>query len=393
MKKQRDDGRAFLGLGRSVCLILLSLLLLPASSLAQTTTRRASARHYANPVFDADFPDPTVIRASDGWHYAYATQTTLDGRAINIQLARSRDLVNWERLPDALPVKPVWANRTQDFWAPDVSRHGDTFYMYFSAALNPDRAAAFKREQKAEASAENVLCLGVATSRAPGGPFTDSGQPMKCAISFANIDPMSFDDARTGRKYLYWGSGFQPIKVQELADDRLGFRPGTQPVDLVKADKNIPFQTLVEGAWVVERGGYYYLFYSGDNCCFGPPPQIKYAVMVARARHPTGPFETLAEATGRKDSVILKANRRWFAPGHNSIITDAAGRDWIAYHAIDARRPYQTTGDGGRWVRRVMLLDRVVYRDGWPRIEDGTPSHRKRVAPVVRVSSRRRPRP
>ena len=104
-------------------------------------------------------------------------------------------------------------------------------------------------------------------------------------------------------------------------------------------------------------------------------------------------FETLAEATGRKDSVILKGNRRWFAPGHNSIITDAAGRDWIAYHAIDARRPYQTTGDGGRWVRRVMLLDRVVYRDGWPRIEDGTPSHRKRVAPVVRASSRRRPRP
>ena len=34
--------------------------------------------------------------------------------------ARSRDLVHWTELADALPVKPVWASKTQDFWAPDV---------------------------------------------------------------------------------------------------------------------------------------------------------------------------------------------------------------------------------------------------------------------------------
>ena len=30
---------------------------------------------YANPVLDRDFPDPAVLRASDGSWYAYATQT------------------------------------------------------------------------------------------------------------------------------------------------------------------------------------------------------------------------------------------------------------------------------------------------------------------------------
>ena len=45
---------------------------------------------YANPVFDADFPDPTVIRAADGLYYAYATQTNRGGRDVNIQVARSR---------------------------------------------------------------------------------------------------------------------------------------------------------------------------------------------------------------------------------------------------------------------------------------------------------------
>ena len=43
---------------------------------------------YVNPVLDADFPDPAVIHAADGFYYAYATQTQRDGEWINIQVAR-----------------------------------------------------------------------------------------------------------------------------------------------------------------------------------------------------------------------------------------------------------------------------------------------------------------
>jgi arabinan endo-1,5-alpha-L-arabinosidase len=61
---------------------------------------------YRNPVLDADFPDPVVILAPDGFYYAYATQTLRDEHWINIQVARSTDLVHWEHLGDALPEKP-----------------------------------------------------------------------------------------------------------------------------------------------------------------------------------------------------------------------------------------------------------------------------------------------
>ncbi|HYO99991.1 MAG TPA: family 43 glycosylhydrolase, partial [Pyrinomonadaceae bacterium] len=177
----------------------------PGTSAAQAG---ATANTYTNPIFDEDFPDPTVIRATDGLFYAYATQAVAAGKTINIQVARSRDLVRWERMGDALPAKPAWANETQKFWAPHVSQHGDTFYMYYSADPNTLTG----------------LCLAVATARRPEGPFTDIGKPLKCGKSFVNIDPMAFDDPLTGKRLLYWGSGFEPLRVQELAADRVSFK-------------------------------------------------------------------------------------------------------------------------------------------------------------------------
>lgn len=238
----------------------------------------ASVSLPATPVIDRDFPDPAVLRAGDGYYYAYATQGGEGARA-NIQVARSRDLKRWEALPDALPVKPGWAARTQDFWAPDVFAAKGRYYLYYSA--KPDAALADK---------ERGLCLAVATAVRPEGPFTDKGEPLLCGQGFVNIDPMAFDDPATGKRWLYWGSGFGPIKVQELASDRLRFAPGSRPVDLVFPGAKGAFPRLVEGAWMTRRAGRYYLFFSGDNCC---GPNANYATMVARSRSATGPFSTL----------------------------------------------------------------------------------------------------
>ena len=88
---------------------------------------------YTNPVLDADFPDPALIKAPDGFYYAYATQTERGGKWINIQAARSADLTHWQYLGEALRGKPNWASTTQDFWAPHVVRDGRRYIMYFSA--------------------------------------------------------------------------------------------------------------------------------------------------------------------------------------------------------------------------------------------------------------------
>ena len=138
----------------------------------------------------------------------------------------------------------------------------------------------------------------------------------------------------------------------------------------------LAFPVLVEGAWVMRRGGFYYLFYSGDNCCGA---KANYAVMVARSRSATGPFQTLEQATGKPHSIIVEKRGTWIAPGHNSVITDSAGNDWIVYHAVDSRRPREKPSDEIN-TRRVMLIDRIRWVDGWPRI-DG-PSAIPEAAPV-----------
>lgn len=345
-------------------MILLSVaaLLSLAPVSAATHSRQPT---YVNPVLDADFPDPTVIRALDGYYYGYATQTQRGGRWINIQLARSADLVHWQQLGDALPAKAAWASNTQDFWAPHVSREGARYVLYYAA--KPDAAL---RDDK------QGMCLGIATANSPHGPFHDIGHPLLCGPGFVAIDPMELDDPVTGKHLLYWGSGFEPIKVQELAPDGLSFAPGSSLKTLLAPNPlKGAFPVLVEGAWVIRHGGWYYLFYSGDNCC---GPKANYAVMVARSRRAGGPFETLENATGKPHSIVLEKRDHWIAPGHNSIVTDAAGHDWIVYHAVDVRRPREKTTDEPN-TRRVMLIDRIIWTKGWPRI-DG-PSDNRLAAP------------
>ena len=306
---------------------------------------------YQNPVWNMAAPDPAVIHAADGYYYAYATQGIgPDSVMCNIQLLRSADLVKWEHLGDALPQKPRWAQTTQNFWAPHVMEANGKYYMYFSA--EPD--SAYKTGK------ELGLCLAVATSDSPTGPFVEKGEPLISGDTFINIDPMSFRDPQSGRYYLYWGSGFEPLKVRELSDDLLSFREGSPTIELVKAYQP-GYQFLVEGSWVVYHKGWYYLFFSGDNCC---GERAHYAVMVARSKSPTGPFEVL-QKEGEGGTPILEAYDRWIAPGHNSVVEDGKGQLWIVYHAIDKN---------DRWMypkrkredKRVMLIDRLDFRDGWP---------------------------
>ena len=202
---------------------------------------------YQNPVLDRDFPDPTVIRDADGWFYAYGTQSESDGRILNVQVARSLDLVSWEQLGDALPQKPRWAATKQNIWAPHVLHDPALrrYFMYYSA--EPDR--------------DNGKCLAIASAERPAGPFVDSGEPLLCGERFEHIDPMAFDDPQTGKRLLYWGSASTPIRVRELAADRMRFAPGSVATDLIFPDPQRAYSSLIEGAWVIYRDSVYFLFY------------------------------------------------------------------------------------------------------------------------------------
>jgi arabinan endo-1,5-alpha-L-arabinosidase len=315
---------------------------------------------YINPVINTDFPDPSIFRASDGWYYAYGTKHDKSITSSNVQAARSRDLIRWEMLPDVMPSKPVWAKNTLDFWAPQVIESKGTFYLYFSTSPDSNMG----------------MAIGVATSQSPTGPFIDSGQALVSAPGFAAIDPHAFNDPISGKHYLYWGSGHEPIKVRELAPDWIHFAPDSHAIEVIATCDQTPGEKLIEGAYVIYRNGFYYLFYSGDNCW----QSSTYAVMVARSKSPTGPFEKMAQVENKPNSIILQYSNTWHAPGQNSVISDASGQDWLFYHAVDSKNPYLP---GTNTHRRPMLMDPITYENGWPQVRGNTPSNTPQKAPSV----------
>ena len=306
----------------------------------------SNAKGQQRVAINANFPDPTVI-SHRGVYYAYATQGQINGAIANIQLATSTDLKKWTVVGDVLPVKPIWAKNTQDFWAPHVLFDDETrqFVLFFSAKSDDSR---FDK------------CIGVAFSDKPEGPFVSSERPIVSGSGFENIDPFAIRDKKTRKNYLFWGSGFQPIRVRELSQNWETFVEGSLANALIYPGKEKEYSILIEGAWVDFYKGFYYLYYSGDNCC---GVNANYAVMVARSKNITGPYSTMANVKHIKSSVVLAKNGDWLAPGHNSVFKDKNGQRWIAYHAI----PFVESTSQAQ--KRVMCISRLWYKNGWPIIE------------------------
>src|SRR5690606_30154777 len=80
-----------------------------------------------------------------------------------------------------------------------------------------------------------------------------------------------------------------------------------------------------------------------------------------------------------KGTLLLKGNDTFVGPGHNApVITDDAGTDWLMYHGIDKTQGKVSSGAS----RRMLMLDRITWQDGWPVIAGGTPSTTAQDAPV-----------
>src|SRR5215213_10975584 len=145
----------------------------PAGSPATTA---AGPRQFTNPVLDGNFADPAVLKVGDTW-YAYATGDLV----VNLQVARSSDLVHWERLDDALPELPEWSALQKGLtWAPEVAETAAGFVVYYT--LRDDSS--------------DRQCISVAVGKRPEGPFRDTrDRPLVCQARLGgSIDPHRFVD-------------------------------------------------------------------------------------------------------------------------------------------------------------------------------------------------------
>ncbi|WP_344981357.1 family 43 glycosylhydrolase, partial [Streptosporangium fragile] len=328
-----------------------------------------TAGTYANPVTAGvvdTFPDPAMIRGKDGFWYAYGTQNPVfqsrgeDGERI-LPILRSGDMVTWEYAGEVFTpaTRPAWHNGSR-LWAPDIRYAGGRYHLYYSV---PGRNT-----------------VGLATAPTPTGPWTDAGAvlPSPSGCPTGNIDQAQFTDT-DGTPYMYWGS-YDVICVAKMNGD-LTRTEG--------AVTQIARGRRMEGAFVVRRDGYYYLFYSDAGCCDGA--YSGYQVKVGRATSPTGPFTDdegvgLMELTS-KGAIVAGANgNRWIGPGHNGFQTDLSGQDWLVYHGIPSDDPDLKPADQGRLklTRRPMLIDRLDWIDGWPVVRAGAgPSEGDQPAPVT----------
>jgi xylan 1,4-beta-xylosidase len=307
-----------------------------AAATVDFAQRRAT---YTNPVEAGDFPDPSITRVGADF-YASATVSEWGPE---FPILHSRDLVNWEIVGAVFQKRPDWA--VGSFWAPEISQYRGRFFVYYVGRKK-----------------DGPLCVAAATAARPRGPYTDHG-PLVCQ-EVGSIDPFPVTD-ETGARYLLWKedgnsvSRRTPIWAQRLSED--GTRLLGERRELIHNDQpwekhpTLPFGNLVEGPSVVRRGGWFYLFYSGNFCC---GLECDYALGVARSHHLLGPWEK------NPRNPILAGNDAWKCPGHGTVVADARGRYFLLYHAY---RPKDFV-----YVGRQSLLDEVVWgADGWPTINEG----------------------
>lgn len=318
---------------------------------------------YTNPVFKPILADPTVIKANDGWFYAYGTMDDWgDGKGAHlVPVVRSKNLVNWTYVKDAFLTKPAWKEKG-GIWAPDIVQVNGKYYLYYAYSTWGDPNPG----------------IGLAIADSAAGPFTDTGKLfLSKEVDVPNsIDPFYLEVE--GKKYLFWGS-YSDAPTQ-----------GTFGVELAEDGKSVPDLTKkfkvaagdFEAVMIRKKGEFYYFFGSKGSCCDGA--KSTYNVRIGRSKDIRGPYldkdgKDLKERGA--GSVLIHGNNEYVGTGHNArLITDDAGTDWMLYHAIDKSKPNVSTGAN----RRVLMLDKVIWTNGWPEIVNSEPGLKSQKGPVFK---------
>jgi arabinan endo-1,5-alpha-L-arabinosidase len=364
-----NSKQRFIGLSwRLYGMIVLSGILLSCTKAKSQNEPPApeppkKVTEYRNPVFTPILADPTVVKdPGSDYYYAYGTEDFwhTDNKNHLVAIVRSKDLINWTYVSDAFTTKPSWKS-AGGIWAPDVAIVNGKYHLYYSYSTWGDANPG----------------VGLAISSYPAGPFIDAGKLfLSSEIGVPNsIDPFYYEEG--GKKYLFWGSynssATQGTYGVELTEDGRRVKDPAQKVKIAAGD--------FEAVNLFKKDGYYYFFGSKNNCCDGAASV--YQVRVGRSQNLMGPYVDKAgkALTDRGNgTLVLQRNQKFSGPGHNArLITDKKNQDWMLYHAMDVDRAMIGTVN-----QRALLLDKINWSaDGWPIVNDGTPSTGKMPMPEL----------
>lgn len=297
---------------------------------------------YSNPVLSpADFglasaADPFVFKDDDGTYYMYVTGQ-------GFPCFSSKDMVTWKYETNVFrKATAKWA--TQNFWAPELVKLGNTYYLHYSAAAD-----------------NGIMRIGMAKSSSPKGPFQDiSDKPFFMqAIDKGCIDSHIFfdDDVKV---YMYYSNALStnPIPgtnkrrsemwVVELAADltatigeaKLLFYP-SQSWEF----KSSASDYWNEGGIMLKHKEKYYLMYSANCYC-----KNDYAIGYATSDSPLGPFIKYV------NNPVLSKTSLVSGPGHHCVVKSPDDSEmFCVYHShIDLM------AQGGE---RMVNIDRMGFTD------------------------------
>ena len=261
---------------------------------------------YRNPVLNADFSDPDVIRV-DNKFYMVAS----DFHFMGMQVLESDDMVNWRYISQIYRRfnEPGWdanLHYAGGSWAPSIRYHSGLFYVYF---CTPDEG------------------LYMSTASNPAGPWA----PLHLVKRVAKWeDPCPFWD-EDGQAYLGRSQhGAGPIIVHRMSADGK---------TLLDEGKTVYEGPIAEGTKFMKRNGLYYLIIPEGGVGTGWQT-------VLRSRNIYGPYER---------RIVLEQGSTGVNGPHQGALVDAPDGFWWFYH-------FQETPVLGR----VVHLQPARWEADWP---------------------------
>ena len=280
---------------------------------------------YRNPIINADWPDPDVIRVGEDYYLVASSFN----RAPGLPVLHSRDLVNWTLLTYALAaVEPQEHYRLPrhgtGVWAPSIRFHNGLFHIVFP---DPDRG------------------IFVVSATEPSGPWSE---PRALLEGLGLIDPCPLWD-EDGSTYLVhgWAASRSGIKNKlTVIPVDAGLTHTTGPGVAVIDGGKLAGYTTLEGPKFYRRDGWYWIFAPAGGVADGWQS-------VFRSRTVYGPYE---------DRIVMRQGRSGTNGPHQGAWVDTPdGSEWF-FH-------FQDRGPIGR----VVHLQPLSWTDdNWPVI--GTPT-------------------
>jgi len=286
--------------------LLMATLMTILTAKAQLQWGDQGNGTFINPVLNADYSDPDVIRVGQKYYMVAS-----DFHFLGMQVLESDDLVNWRIVSQVYDRfdYPGW-NENRHYgggaWAPSIRWHDGRFYVFFCTY----------EEGLFMSSADN-----------PHGPWT----PLHCLKEVPKWeDPCPFWDddgqAYLGRSRHRAG----PIIVHRMSAD------GKQLLD-----EGVTVYTgpVAEGTKFMKRNGYYYLIIPEGGVGQGWQT-------VLRAKNIYGPYEK---------RVVLEQGSTHVNGPHQGALVDTPDGDWWFLH-------FQETQPAGR----VVHMQPARWKDDWP---------------------------